>query len=96
MKTCQYQLSDGTCGAPIVENQFSYSGFDHARLKDEAGQKINWLHWASPTPYGHGLQQTKHIFKKCIVCGKTGPENEAHMRYDGHRFQAEQGERGER
>jgi len=78
---CQYKLSDGPCGVPITPSPGSYSGFVHAHAAD-------WLHWASPTPYDPGLEGTESIFKKCSVCGKTGPENEAHVRYDGHKFVA--------
>ena len=86
---CQYQLSEGICNAPVVADLESYSGFSHERAKDDFGQNIDWLHWASPTPYSAGSSETNRIFKPCAICGKLGPENEAHVRFDGHKFVAE-------
>jgi len=78
---CGYELSDGLCGAPIRTDAESYSGYTHVHAAD-------WLHWASPVPYGQGLTETSRIFCPCAVCGKLGPDNEAHIRYDGHKFTA--------
>lgn len=78
---CAYQMADGPCNAPIGAESSSYSGFTHLH-------KADWLHWASPVPYGQGEKETERIFKPCAVCGKKGPDNDAHIRYDGHPFRA--------
>ena len=80
---CQYKLNDEPCGAPIIIDTSSYSGWSH-EYQFAHGQKIDWLHWASPIPYGP--QDSVSSFVSCAICGKTGPENKAHIRYDGHRF----------
>lgn len=79
---CAHLLADGLCNAPIVANSSSYSGFSHLHHS-------NWMHWASPEAYGPGVEETERIFKPCVVCGKKGPDNDAHMRYDGHPFRCE-------
>lgn len=81
---CQYQLSDGLCDAPIRKDKKSYSGWTHTHGFD-------WLHWASPISYGQGLKETERIMALCIHCGKSGPENQAHVMkkdHGGHRFEA--------
>lgn len=76
---CAYQLSDDTlCPGAIIPDAASYSGYSHTHVAD-------WCHWATPIS---GRQDPALIFKPCIACGKLGPENEAHIRFDGHKFDA--------
>lgn len=79
---CAYQLTDGACGSPIVEDSKSYSGFSHEHNAD-------WMHWASPVSYGRSQQETERIFKPCAVCGKSGSDNNEHLLNSGHRFRTE-------
>lgn len=81
--TCAYRLTGGPCGAPIVPDRSSYSGYSHATPAD-------WLHWASPKPYGP--QDSNSSFVLCGVCGKDGPGNDKHVLYPsagGHAFIAQ-------
>lgn len=82
-EACAHQLADGVCGQPIEMDAESYSGYKHSH-----GRGVDWLHWASPTPHGEGLKETNRIFVPCIVCGKRGPDNEAHIKFKGHKFVA--------
>lgn len=68
-----------SCGAPIKPDHSSYSGYKHTH-------EAAWLHWASPRSFGDGLQETQKILLPCSVCGKYGPENEAHALVGGHKF----------
>jgi hypothetical protein len=86
---CGFLLADGKpCNESIVEDKNSYSGYSHIHKNGLHGEKIDWLHWASPTQYSLGLQETERIFKPCGTCGKLGDKNEEHLKTDGHRFQA--------
>lgn len=86
---CQYQMSDGVCGQPIVKDAHSYSGYSHEH-------KADWLHWATPVPYGpqgenSGNPAMEKVFKRCVVCNLRGPDNPAHVKYaefGGHKFVA--------
>ena len=82
--TCRHKLVGGFCEASIVRDQESYSGFRHERITDDAGQHIDWLHWAAPVETA-----APEIFVPCAVCGKCGPDNEAHICFDGHKFIAQ-------
>lgn len=78
---CKYVM-DGHllyCDAPIIVDHNSYSGYTHAEGAD-------WLHWASPTPYGP--QASQDSFALCSVCKLRGPDNPAHVERGGHRFKA--------
>ena len=89
MSNCRYQLNKGPCNQPIVPDSTSYSGWSHARQQTENGEPIDWLHWASPVPYGMGESESVRVFVPCAVCGKQGPDNEKHvMKPDdgGHAF----------
>ena len=77
-------MSDGPCGATIVANSGSYSGYSHAHGS-------GWQHWASPTSYGPGVKEAERIFAVCLICGQTGPGNGAHAiqkKFGGHTFEA--------
>ena len=83
MKRCGYQAgTQNHCNQPIVRDEFSYSGWRHVHAAD-------WMHWASPLPYDRGDKEVREIFVKCAICGELGMDNEAHLRYDGHKFKAE-------
>jgi hypothetical protein len=77
---CGYRLADGLCGAGIHISTGSYSGYEHDNPAD-------WLHWASPAPYGPG--GSTELFVTCAKCGKRPDDNPAHFRYHGHRFVAD-------
>jgi hypothetical protein len=79
---CEYQMADDKCGAPIVPDKTSPSGYRHEHAAE-------WLHWASPTIYYQGEAQTRRILKRCRVCGMTEPGNPAHIMVNGHKFVAE-------
>jgi hypothetical protein len=83
METCMYQMAVGSCNAPIERDENSYSGYRHVHGAD-------WCHWATTVSYGPQSESMGAVFVKCSVCGKTGPDNEAHIRFDGHRFVAEE------
>jgi len=84
VQTCKYEMAVGQCGALIVEDQYSYSGFRHQHDAD-------WMHWATPVAYGpqgqdSGEPTMAKVFKLCRICGETGPGNKAHILFGGHRF----------
>jgi len=79
---CGYQYgTPNHCNAPIVRDEKSYSGWRHQHPAD-------WCHWATPVHYDRGLQETNRIFLKCAVCGKAGDANDAHIKFNGHKFEA--------
>jgi len=85
VERCGYQAgTPNHCNMPIVRDETSYSRWKHEHSAD-------WLHWATPVHYGLGLKETSRIFVKCAVCGKRGDDNEAHIRFDGHKFVARRG-----
>jgi len=85
---CAHVLSGGPCGAEIQVDPESYSGFSHVLQETPHGRKIDWLHWASPIPYGENEEERQSVFLDCVICGKKGSENEAHTLIAGHKFQA--------
>ena len=85
---CAYQEADGPCGEPIETDLTSYSGYSHTYQKTPQGEKVDWLHWASPQQYGPQSENMSKVFKLCAVCGKTGPDNEDHIKFAGHKFLA--------
>ena len=77
MRLCEYKTDNGVCGAEIVEDETSYSGYRH-----RGGH--GWLHWASPKSYGP--QDSRASFVVCAVCHKLGSDNPRHFVMGGHQF----------
>lgn len=87
---CRYKLADRECGARIVRSREEYTGWEHEHKVEDNGEKVWWLHWATPDEHVYGNQEDQWL--ECEVCGKKPNENEEHFKYGGHRYEARIGD----